>query len=51
MSQLFEELVLQFCPEKDTSPLHEMPFSGVCVNTLTVKLSVPDFRLRELHDL
>ena len=51
MTQLFLELGLQSSPDKDTPPTHEMTCLGVCVNTLNMTLTVPDFRLEELQDL
>ena len=51
MTQLFLELGLQSSPDKDTPPTHEMTCLGVCVNTLNMTLTVPDFRLKELQDL
>lgn len=51
MTQLFLELGLQSWPDKDTPPTHEMTCLGVCVNTLNMTLTVPDFRLEELQDL
>ena len=51
MTQLFLELGLHSLPDKDTLPTHEMTCLGVCVNTLNMTLTVPDFRLEELQDL
>jgi len=45
MTQLFLELGLQSSPDKDTPPTHEMTCLGVCVNTLNMTLTVPDFWL------
>lgn len=50
MTQLFLELGLQSLPEKDT-PTHDMICLGVCVNTLSMTLTVPEFRLQELQDI
>lgn len=51
MTQLFSELGLQSSPDKDTPPTHEMTCLGVCINTLSMTLTVPDFRLEDLQDL
>lgn len=51
MTQLFSELGLQSSPDKDTLPTHEMTCLEVCVNTLNMTLTVPEFRLEELQDL
>ena len=51
MTQLFLELGLHSLPDKDTLPTHEMTCLGVCVNTLNMTLTVPDFRLEQLQDL
>ena len=51
MTQLFLELGLSSSPDKDTLPTHEMTCLGVCVNTLNMTLTVPDFHLEELQDL
>jgi len=51
MTQLFLELGLQSSPDKDTPPTHEMLCLGVCVNTLSMTLTVPEFRLQELQDI
>ena len=48
---LFLELGLHSLSNKDTPPTHEMTCLGVCVNTLNMTLTVPDFRLEELQDL
>ena len=50
VTKLFADLGLQTSPEKDVPPTHEMTCLGVSVNTLTMTLSVPEFRLEELHD-
>lgn len=50
MTQLFADLGLQTSPEKDVPPTHEMTCLGVSVNTLIMTLTVPAFRLQELHD-
>ena len=50
MTQLFLELGLQSSPDKDTPRTHEMICLGICVNTLSMTLTVPEFRLQELED-
>ena len=51
MTHLFSELGLQSSPAKDTPPTHTMTCLGISVNTLTMTLTVPEFRLHELQNL
>ena len=48
---MFLELGLHSLRNKDTPPTHKMTCLGLCVNTLNMTLTVPDFRLEELQDL
>ena len=50
MIKLINDLGLQTSPEKDVPPTHEMICLGVTVNTLTMTMTVPEFRLKDLHD-
>ena len=51
MTHLFSELGLQLSPAKDTPPMHTMTCLEISVNTLTMALTVPEFRLHELQHL
>ena len=50
MIKLINNLGLQTSPEKDVPPTHEMICLGVTVNTLTMTMMVPEFRLKDLQD-
>ena len=50
MNRLFSELGLQASPEKDTPPSCEMTCLGVQINTASMVLTVPHFRLQELQE-
>lgn len=50
MITLINDLRLQTSREKDVPPTHEMICLGVTVNTWTMTLTVPEFRLKDLHD-
>lgn len=50
MNRLFSELGLQASPEKDTPPSCEMTCLGVQINTASMVLTVPQFRLQELQE-
>ncbi|KAL9959290.1 hypothetical protein ACROYT_G032601, partial [Oculina patagonica] len=49
MNRLFSELGLQASPEKDTPPSCEMTCLGVQINTASMVLTVPQFRLQDLQ--
>ena len=48
--KLIHDLRMQTSPEKDVPPTHEMICLGVTVNTLAMIMTVPEFRLEDLHD-
>ena len=48
IKELFDELGLVAATEKDSVPTVEMLYLGVWVNSLTLTLSVPEFRIAEL---
>lgn len=50
MNRLFSELGLQASPEKDTPPSCEMTCLSVQINTASMVLTVPQFRLQELQE-
>ena len=49
MNSLFNDLGLMASPEKDVPPCHHMLCLGIWINTLDMTLSVPPFRVSELH--
>ena len=49
LNSLFNELGIMAATEKDSPPCHEMLCLGIWVNTLDTTLSVPAFRISELH--
>ena len=49
MNSLFIDLGLMASPEKDVPPCHHMLCLGIWINTLDMTLSVPSFRVSELH--
>ena len=49
LNSLFDELGIMAATEKDSPPCHEMLCLGIWVNTLDMTLSVPAFRVSELH--
>ena len=50
MIELFSELNLEASIEKDVAPTSELLCLGVWVNSLTLTLSVPNFRIVELTE-
>ena len=50
MNRIFSELGLQASPDKDTPPCCEMTCLGVQINTASMILTVPQFRLHELQE-
>ena len=51
MNRIFSELGLQASPDKDTPPHYETTCLGVQINTASMILTVPHFRLHELQEL
>ena len=49
-TEFFSELGLQASPDKDTPPCCEMTCLGVQINTASMTLTVPQFRLHELQE-
>ena len=50
MNRIFSELGLQASPDKDIPPSCEMTCLGVHINTVSMTLTVPEFRLHELQE-
>ena len=50
MNRLFSELGLQASPYKDTPPSCQMTCLGMQINIAQMVLTIPQFRLHELHD-
>lgn len=49
MNSLFNDLGPMASPKKDVPPCHHMLCLGIWINTLDMTLSVPSYRISELH--
>ena len=49
IKEIFLQLGLLAAQDKDVAPAYVMLFLGILVNSLEMTLSVPDFRIAELH--